>query len=78
MLVLSRKEKESLLIGEDIEVTVTKIEGDVVRLGIRAPKTIGIYRREILTQVSDNNREALLKNINDSKVARVMDRGELN
>lgn len=73
MLVLSRKEKESLLIGEDIEVVVTKIEGDVVRLGIRAPKTVGIYRREILTQVSENNRRALLSTSDASKLARVLD-----
>lgn len=71
MLVLSRKEKEGLLIGEDIEVIVTKIEGDVVRLGIRAPRSVGIYRREILTQVSDNNRKAMMSPSDASRIAKM-------
>ena len=50
MLVLSRKEKEGVLIGDDITITVTRIEGDKVRIGIEAPKDVLIRRHELLTQ----------------------------
>lgn len=47
MLVLSRRPDESILIGENIRVTVLEIRGDKVRLGIEAPKNIGVFRDEI-------------------------------
>jgi carbon storage regulator len=50
MLVLTRKVNESLLIGEDIVITVVEIKGDKVRLGIEAPKEIPIARSEIAPQ----------------------------
>ena len=50
MLVLTRKVNESLLIGEDIVITVVEIKGDKVRLGIEAPKEISIVRSEIAPQ----------------------------
>ena len=48
MLVLSRKEQESLKIGDEIEVTVVSIQGDRVRLGITAPKDISIVRDDAI------------------------------
>jgi carbon storage regulator len=50
MLVLTRKEKEGILIGDDITITVTKIEGNQIRIGIEAPKDVLIRRQELLTQ----------------------------
>ena len=47
MLVLSRKENESLVIGDEVEITVTEIRGDKVRLGIKAPDEVSIHRREV-------------------------------
>lgn len=47
MLVLARHPKESIFIGDDIKVTVLTINGNVVRIGIEAPKDIKIYREEI-------------------------------
>ena len=58
MLVLSRKRNEAIQIGEDIEVEVIAIEGDQVKLGIRAPKSVDIYRQEIYADVKDQNNQA--------------------
>ena len=57
MLIVTRKESESILIGEDIEVIVTEIGAERVKIGIRAPKGIPIIRRELL-ETRDMNREA--------------------
>jgi carbon storage regulator len=50
MLVLSRKLSQQILIGSDIAITVVKIEGNQVRLGIDAPRGISILRRELITR----------------------------
>jgi carbon storage regulator len=47
MLVLSRQKNESIMIGDDIEVTVVDVRGDKIRLGINAPKKIAVHRKEI-------------------------------
>lgn len=51
MLVLTRKTNQSIVIGDDIEVTVVEVRGVQVRLGINAPKEIPIYRREIYEEI---------------------------
>lgn len=51
MLVLTRKPNQSIIIGDDIEVTVVETQGEQVRLGITAPKEIPIYRREIYEEI---------------------------
>jgi carbon storage regulator len=47
MLVLSRKKNESIVINDDVTVVVVEIRGDKVRLGVEAPKEIGVHRREV-------------------------------
>jgi carbon storage regulator len=47
MLVLSRQKDESIIIGDNVEVTIVDIRGDKVRLGITAPKEIPVHRREV-------------------------------
>ncbi len=47
MLVLSRQRDESIMIGDDVEITIVDVRGDKVRLGITAPKEIPVHRREI-------------------------------
>ena len=47
MLVLSRQRDESIMIGDDVEITIVDVRGDKVRLGITAPKCIPVHRREI-------------------------------
>ncbi|MCP1137451.1 carbon storage regulator CsrA [Paenibacillus polysaccharolyticus] len=58
MLVLSRKKGESIVIQDQIEVTVLAVEGDTVRIGISAPKHIDIFRQEIYASIQDANRES--------------------
>ena len=51
MLALARKSNESIMLGNDIEITVLEIKGDQVKLGIKAPKSVPIYRKEIYLQI---------------------------
>jgi carbon storage regulator len=47
MLVLSRQKDESIMIGDNVEITIVDVRGDKVRLGITAPKDISVHRREV-------------------------------
>ena len=47
MLVLSRQRDESIMIGDEVEITIVDVRGDKVRLGITAPKSIAVHRREV-------------------------------
>ena len=58
MLVLSRQRDESIIIGENIVITVVDIRGDKVRLGINAPKEISVHRKEVYDAIRRENREA--------------------
>ncbi|MDP1510230.1 carbon storage regulator CsrA [Paenibacillus sp. CMAA1739] len=60
MLVLSRKKGESIVIDNNIVITVLSVEGDNVRLGISAPKDIDIYRKEIFDAIQQNNQKAVV------------------
>ncbi|WP_164218349.1 carbon storage regulator CsrA [Virgibacillus sp. YIM 98842] len=58
MLVLTRKKNESIQIGEDIEIKVLGVEGDQIKLGIHAPKSIDIHRKEIYEAIQKENNKA--------------------
>lgn len=58
MLALARKLNESIMIGNDIEVTLLEIKGDQIKIGISAPKNVPIYRKEIYLQIQESNKEA--------------------
>ncbi len=58
MLALSRKKNESIVINNNIEITVLDIRGDQIKLGISAPKEIPIYRKEVYIQIQNENKEA--------------------
>jgi len=58
MLVLSRRVGESIVIGDDVTVTVLEVRGDVVRVGIDAPRSVSVHRAELLEQLESSNREA--------------------
>ncbi|MEK5140705.1 MULTISPECIES: carbon storage regulator CsrA [unclassified Paenibacillus] len=60
MLVLSRKKGESIVIQNNIVLTVLSVEGDNVKIGISAPKDIDIYRKEIFDAIQDNNQSAAM------------------
>ena len=58
MLALSRKKDEAIVINNNIEVTVLEVKGDHVKLGISAPKSVLIYRKEVYLQIQESNRES--------------------
>jgi carbon storage regulator len=63
MLILSRKRGQSILIHNDIEIVVTAIEGEQVKIGIVAPKEFNIVRKEVLEEVKIANSESLKKQV---------------
>ena len=67
MLALTRKKGSSIVIGNDIEITVLGIQGDQVKLGIVAPKNISVHRKEIFLQIQKENAEAALNSNIDLK-----------
>ncbi len=56
MLVLSRKKDESIVICDDIVVTVVEVRGDKVRLGIEAPREVPVHRREVYDKIKEDER----------------------
>lgn len=59
MLALSRKKGESLVINNNIEVTILEVKGDQIKLGIKAPREISIYRKEVYEQIQESNKAAM-------------------
>ncbi|MDC1474683.1 carbon storage regulator CsrA [Candidatus Nanopelagicales bacterium] len=59
MLVLSRKVGESIVIGDDVVVTILEIRGDLIRVGIDAPKSVKVHRSEVFEAIEAANKEAV-------------------
>lgn len=55
MLVLARYLNESIMIGDDIEVVIVAVHGDQVKLGIRAPRSVAVHRKEIYEEIQREN-----------------------
>lgn len=58
MLVLSRRLGESIVIGDDVVVTVLEVRGDVVRVGVEAPRSVQVRRQELLDELAATNQQA--------------------
>ena len=71
MLVIRRKKDESILIGENIEVSISAIENGTVKLAINAPKEIQILRKELYIEVQNENKEAVSSNIDVLKKIKI-------
>ncbi len=62
MLVLTRKKDESIVIGDDIEIVITEISEDKVKIGVKAPKNVKIFRKELIQEVESTNSESNISN----------------
>jgi carbon storage regulator len=58
MLVLTRKKNESIVIGDDVKITIVDVRGDQVKLGITAPKNVSVHREEIYLEIQKENQLA--------------------
>ena len=74
MLVLSRQRDETIMIGDDVEITVVDIRGDKVRLGITAPRHIQVHRKEVYEAIRRENERAATLSPDD--VSDVIDKDE--
>ena len=63
MLVITRKKGEAILLGEDIEITIVKVEEGAVKLAISAPKDVTILRKELYNEVTEENKMATVSDI---------------
>lgn len=60
MLALSRKKGDSIIVNENIEIVIIDIGKEQVKIGIKAPKSIPIYRKEVFEQITNENKESVL------------------
>lgn len=71
MLALARKVNQSIVIGNDVEITILEIKGDQIKIGINAPKSVPIYRKEIYDQIQEENKQAAGEEIDVSALKNV-------
>lgn len=77
MLVLTRKKGEAIVIGDEIELVVLGTEGDTVRLGIKAPKHIEIFRKEVVASILQSNQEASLSVVNPNDLIHIVKKRDI-
>ncbi|NBI27736.1 carbon storage regulator CsrA [Chengkuizengella marina] len=68
MLVLTRKKGQSIMIGDDIELTIIETEGETVKVGISAPKEVQVYRSEVYESIKLSNQEAANLKVDPTKL----------
>ncbi|MDR1302372.1 MAG: carbon storage regulator CsrA [Treponema sp.] len=62
MLILSRKVNEKIMIGDDISISIIEIQGDHIRIGVDAPKTVKVFRQEVFDSIKSENKAAAESN----------------
>jgi carbon storage regulator len=72
MLVLTRKSGQKIIIGDNIEIVIIKVSGDQVSVGIEAPRTLSIYREELIREIEKENMGGVLnrKNVSMQSIAK--------
>ncbi len=65
MLILKRKREQSIIIGNDVEIVITEIKGDSVKIGIKAPKSLAVHRKEIYDLIQKQNIQATKHSFED-------------
>lgn len=65
MLVLSRRPDEAIVIGQDVEVRILAVDGDQVKLGISAPRSVAVHRAEVYAAIQEANRAAAAARVPD-------------
>ena len=73
MLVLTRRKNESLFIGDDIEIEILAVDGEQVKIGIKAPKDVDIHRKEVYLAIQEANSEAAAEPLSLSALAQLKD-----
>ncbi len=68
MLVLSRQRDESIIIGDNVVITIVDVRGDKVKLGIEAPREISVHRREVYEAIQRENRQAAMLKPEDAQL----------
>lgn len=58
MLVLTRKKDQTIIINENVEITVLDVQGDQVRIGINAPRSVSVHRKEVFLEIQQENKKA--------------------
>jgi len=69
VLVLTRKLNQSIKIGDDIEIMIIEVRGDQVRLGVTAPRSIAVHRKEVYLQIQQENQNAIREPASNEAVA---------
>jgi len=65
MLILKRKRDQAIIIGNDVEIIITEIKGDSVKIGIKAPKSLAVHRKEIYDLIQKQNIQATKHSFED-------------
>jgi len=73
MLVLTRKKNQSIIIADDIEVVVVDIKGDQIKLGIKAPKSVSVHRKEVYEEIQRENEAAAKSNVKVNNIKQIED-----
>jgi carbon storage regulator len=63
MLILARRLSEKIMIGDEIEISVVEIRGDQVKIGVEAPKSVKVFRREVFDAIQEENRAAAASSV---------------
>jgi carbon storage regulator len=75
VLVLTRKTNQSIMIGDDIEISVLAVMGEKVRIGIEAPRSVPVFRKEVYVEIQENSDDTEDQDSNDLGLHRLRDTG---